>query len=81
MVDISAKGKWVDSATGAVVETEPETGRQLVAPGGVLTDDTKAAIAAAELAAADPVRPVETVTLGAATETATAPDSTRKAKK
>lgn len=50
-VEICATGLWVDTATGAVVESAPETGRQLVPPGGTLRPDRVAAVEAARAAA------------------------------
>lgn len=65
--NVSKTGKWVDVQTGKVVSSQPEEGRQLVAPGGELTPDVKAAISAAEAAAQAPV------------ETATDPNAVEKA--
>ncbi len=50
----SKTGKWIDTDTGKVVDTEPMHGRLLVVPGGVVTPDIEAAIeAAARLEAAE----------------------------
>jgi hypothetical protein len=38
VADTSKTGIWVDTKTGKVVETQPEEGVQLVAPGGEVTD-------------------------------------------
>lgn len=64
----SKTGKWVDSATGQVVDSPPARGIQLVAPGGELTPDVKKAIAAAEEAAKN-AGPTEAATKPATTET------------
>jgi hypothetical protein len=53
MTEISKTGKWVDNETGQVVDSEPENGKQLVAPGGEVTPQVQAAIEAAEAAAPD----------------------------
>lgn len=50
-VEICESGLWVDAATGAVVDSAPETGRQLVPPGGALRRDRVAAVEAARAAA------------------------------
>lgn len=49
--EVCASGLWVDAATGQVVESAPETGRQIVPPGGLLRKDRLAAVEAARAAA------------------------------
>lgn len=48
--EISRTGKWVDSASGRVVESEPAEGRLLVSPGGPITPDVREVIRQAEVA-------------------------------
>lgn len=55
---ICTTGKWV-TVDGQVVDKEPVEGRLLVAPGGPISPDVKAAIEAAELAAPTTAASVE----------------------
>lgn len=71
--ECSETGVWVDVATGQVVTSPPVSGVQLVAPGGVLDDVAKRAIAAATEAAPAPApapkKKPSKATAPAATET------------
>lgn len=69
--EISTTGKWVDTQTGRVVDSEPAEGRLLVAPGGVITPDVAASIARA---VADQPPVVETAVEPRAEEQATEPE-------
>lgn len=60
--EISTTGKWVDTTTGQVVDSEPTEGRQLVAPGSPITPQ-----AAHRIRQAEETAPV--------VETATAPEA------
>lgn len=44
--DVSKTGVWIDSRTGKIVESEPEEGVQLAAPGQVVDPTTAAQIEA-----------------------------------
>lgn len=46
--ETSSTGVYVDLASGEVVTSQPVRGRQLVAPGGIIDPDRKAAIDAAK---------------------------------
>lgn len=50
--EISTNGVFIDTKTGQVVESQPEEGIQLVAPGGVIDDNARALIETAKAAAA-----------------------------
>lgn len=89
--EISPTGKWIDTNTGRVVDTEPAEGRLLVAPGGPITPDVAARIARAE--AEQPPAPepepvednadvddeVETATVPTERETTTTPSARKRA--
>lgn len=51
MAEISKSGKWVDTKTGQVVDSQPEEGIQLVPAGGVVTPEVEFSIKQAEDAA------------------------------
>jgi hypothetical protein len=46
--EISKSGVFIDTKTGKVVESQPEEGVQLVAPGGVVTPEAERQIKAAK---------------------------------
>lgn len=46
--EVSKSGVFIDTKTGKVVESQPEEGIQLVAPGGVVTPNAEAQITAAK---------------------------------
>lgn len=60
MAAAKPKGVWLDTVTSEVVETPPERGVQLVAPGVDPTPDDLARIE--RLRAAQPPKPVEKAT-------------------
>jgi hypothetical protein len=49
---VSKGGVFIDTKTGQVVESQPEEGIQLVAPGGVIDDNARALIETAKATAA-----------------------------
>lgn len=57
--EVSKNGVWVDTKTGKVVESQPEEGIQLVAPGATVTPDVAAQIAAARRPASKSSEPVD----------------------
>lgn len=56
---ISKTGQWIDTATGKVVSSRPESGVQIVSEGGEITPSVESAIEAAKTAASE-TAPVET---------------------
>lgn len=72
MPELSNTGKWIDTETGQVVDSQPAEGRLLVAPGGVVTPDVQRSIDLAN-EAAGPVKAdtVETASEPEKVETAT----------
>lgn len=79
MPEISPTGKWIDTKTGQVVDSEPAEGRLLVAPGGAITPNVKADIDAANEQApvTEKDNEVETASEPEKVETATADDKTK----
>ena len=57
----ASKGVWLDSKTGKVVESQPEEGVQLVAPGVEATPDEQARVDAYKAAVAEEKSPAKTV--------------------
>lgn len=55
--EVCKTGMWIDMATGAVVTSAPRKGVQLVPPGGEMTPDRVAAVAAANDAAPSKAEP------------------------
>lgn len=62
MPEISNTGVFFDSVENKVVESPPERGVQIVAPGGELTDSAKADIERWRQVESGEAAPVETVT-------------------
>lgn len=62
----ASKGVWVDAKTGKVVESQPEEGVQIVAPGVEPTPADLAAVEAAKVAASGEKSEAKTVTTKAA---------------
>lgn len=60
--EVSKTGVFIDAKTGKVVDSQPEEGYQLVAPGGVIDANAQAQIEAAKTAASGETAEPKTVT-------------------